>query len=98
MQSDAQPLRYTPEYKLTYNVVLVSVVPESVSVINIYILFSHIGYYKLLSRFSHTVQYVLVNHLYSSVHMLFSPSQFFLHPNIYFYGSHEIGFEIWEFR
>ena len=38
---------------MTYNVVFISGVQqdESVILINISILFSHIGYYKLLSRF-----------------------------------------------
>ena len=41
---------------------------ESVICINISILFSHIGYYKPLSRFSCAMQLVLVNHpLYKAV-------------------------------
>ena len=42
-------------------------VSESVIHINTSILFSHIGYYKLLSRFSCATQYVLINHLFYSV-------------------------------
>ena len=55
--------------QLTYNIVLVSGIQQSQSVmyINISILFSHICYYKLLSRFSCAIQQVLINHLFYTV-------------------------------
>ena len=76
---------------LTHNV-LVSSVEQSKSVIHTNIsLFSHIGYYKLLSRFSYVLQYLQVNHsvLYSIVYTLFPPSQFFPPPNGFTYGNYK---------
>ena len=54
--------------ELTYDVVLVSAVQQSESVIHIAILFSPlVGYYTLLSRLSWAIQRVLVNHQFCTV-------------------------------
>ena len=55
--------------ELLYNVVLVSGVQQSESVIyvNISILFSHLDHYKQLSRFSCAILQVPVNHLFYTV-------------------------------
>ena len=56
---------------MTYKVVLVSGVQQSESVIPIHIsiLFFHIGYFKLLSRFSCAIQQVLLNYLFYTVEL-----------------------------
>ena len=87
---------------MIYNVLLVSGVQQSESVmhINISIFFSHIGFYTLLSRFSCAIQQVLVHHLfYTVVCMCFSHPPNFSLPSFIspMYGNHKIGVEICEF-
>ena len=78
---------------MTYDVVLASGVQQSESIIhtNISILFSHTGYYKLLSRFRCTTQWVLVNHL------CFPTLPILPFYNGFTYGNRKIGFEICKF-
>ena len=64
---------------MIYNVVFILSVQqsESVMLITISILFSHIGYYKLLSQCSCAMEQVLINHLfYTVVWMCYSHSPY----------------------
>ena len=83
---------------MAYNVVLVSGVQQSESVIHIHIsiLFPHIGYYKLPNRFSCALQEVLVNHLFYAVVCVCycHPPNFPPPPKGFPFSNHKIGLEI----
>ena len=73
------------EVELIYNVVLISGVQQSESVIYIYMypcfggFFSHFSHYRVLSKVSYATQLALVVYfIYSSLHMSISASQFIL--------------------
>ena len=89
---------------MIHNVVLVSGVQQSESVIRIdmFILFPRVGYYKLLSRFSWAVEQVLVNHLFYTVVCVcvcvcvIPTLPVLLSSQRLTCGNHELGFEVCE--
>ena len=85
--------------QLTSSVAFVSDVQQSESVIQILILFAHVGYYKLLSRISCAIQWVPVNHLFYMVMcMCYSHSPNSCLPTtVSPCCNHKFGFEICEF-
>ena len=83
---------------MTYNVVLVSGVQQSESVIHMPIpIFSHIGYYRLLCSFPCAIQYVFVNYTFYIQYVHIFPSQFFPHPQGFPSSNYMFDFKISEF-